>query len=110
MTKFITYYNLCPIHDTKEFMGISLDKDDGNVITTLAKNLIAVIKVRGIFQKLNSSNKIIFYYRSVVKNWCTVGRFWRNSPARWSMIDAVKNMSESLVIRPFAVGIPRPRM
>lgn len=45
MTKFITYYNLCPIPEPKDFLGISPDKEQGNIITTLGKNIIIIIKV-----------------------------------------------------------------
>ncbi|XP_065361676.1 nucleolar protein 11 [Calliphora vicina] len=45
MTKFITYYNLCPIPEPKDFLGISPDKEEGNVITTLGKNIIIIIKI-----------------------------------------------------------------
>ena len=45
MTKFITYYNLCPIPEPKDFLGISPDKEEGNIITTLGKNIIIIIKV-----------------------------------------------------------------
>lgn len=45
MTKFLTYYNLCPIPEPKDFLGISPDKEEGNIITTLGKNIIIIIKV-----------------------------------------------------------------
>lgn len=45
MARFTTYYNLAPINDTKEFLGISKDKADGNIITTLEKNIVVVLKV-----------------------------------------------------------------
>ncbi|XP_055844846.1 uncharacterized protein LOC129911163 [Episyrphus balteatus] len=45
MTKFLDYYNLCPIHDTKEFLGLSPDVDSGNIIATLGRNIAIVIKI-----------------------------------------------------------------
>ncbi|XP_055910932.1 nucleolar protein 11-like [Eupeodes corollae] len=45
MTKFIAYYSLCPIHDTKEFLGLSPDSDSGNIIATLGRNIAIVIKI-----------------------------------------------------------------
>ncbi|KAM7357663.1 nucleolar protein 11 [Cochliomyia hominivorax] len=45
MTKFITYYNLCPIPEPKDFLGISPDKEEGNIITTLGKNIVIIIKI-----------------------------------------------------------------
>lgn len=45
MAKFTTYYNLAPINDTKEFLGISKDKVNGNIITTIEKNCVVVLKV-----------------------------------------------------------------
>lgn len=45
MTKFVTYFNLCSIPEPKDFLGISPDKDENNIITTLGKNIIIIIKV-----------------------------------------------------------------
>lgn len=45
MTKFVAYFNLCPIHDTKEFLGLSPDCDSGNIIATLGRNIAIVIKI-----------------------------------------------------------------
>lgn len=45
MAKFTTYYNLAPINDPKEFLGIAKDKVEGNIITTLEKNIVIVLKV-----------------------------------------------------------------
>lgn len=45
MTKFITYYNLYSIPEPKDILGISPDKEEGNIITTLVKNIV-IIKVK----------------------------------------------------------------
>ncbi|XP_073843699.1 nucleolar protein 11 [Musca autumnalis] len=70
MTKFITYFNLCPIPEPKEFLGISPDKDEGNIITTLGKNIIIVIKIStqkqirswSVLEKLSS--KVVYDKKS----------------------------------------------
>lgn len=47
MTKLLSYYNLCPINNFSEFLGISKDgSDPGSVINTLGKNIILIIKVK----------------------------------------------------------------
>ncbi|KAM3958577.1 nucleolar protein 11 [Aphomia sociella] len=40
MAKFHNYYVLCPLIDQKSFLGVSKDKDSGNVIVTLGKNVV----------------------------------------------------------------------
>ncbi|ALC44764.1 CG9300 [Drosophila busckii] len=45
MSKFLSYYNLFPIPDPKEFLGMAADKKDGNVITTLARNVVVVLNI-----------------------------------------------------------------
>lgn len=45
MSKFTSYYNLCPIHDPKEFLGLSSDSEEGNIIVTLGRNIVKIIKV-----------------------------------------------------------------
>lgn len=45
MSKFLSYYNLFPIPDPKEFLGMAADKTKGNVITTLARNVVVILNV-----------------------------------------------------------------
>ncbi|KAM8708126.1 hypothetical protein ACLKA7_015144 [Drosophila subpalustris] len=45
MSKFLSYYNLFPIPDPKEFLGMAADKDIGNVITTLARNVVVILNI-----------------------------------------------------------------
>lgn len=45
MSKFLSYYNLFPIPDPKEFLGMAADKESGNVITTLARNVVVILNV-----------------------------------------------------------------
>ncbi|XP_026762569.2 nucleolar protein 11 [Galleria mellonella] len=40
MAKFHNYYVLCPLIDQKSFLGVSRDKDSGNVLVTLGKNVV----------------------------------------------------------------------
>ncbi|XP_064545955.1 nucleolar protein 11 [Drosophila montana] len=45
MSKFLSYYNLFPIPDPKEFLGMAADKERGNVITTLARNVVVILNI-----------------------------------------------------------------
>ncbi|EDW99983.1 uncharacterized protein LOC6539696 [Drosophila yakuba] len=45
MSKFLSYYNLFPIPDPKEFLGLAADKENGNVVTTLARNVVVVLNI-----------------------------------------------------------------
>ncbi|XP_017034526.1 nucleolar protein 11 [Drosophila kikkawai] len=45
MSKFLSYYNLFPIPDPKEFLGMSSDGEKGNVVTTLARNVVVVLNI-----------------------------------------------------------------
>ncbi|XP_034480883.1 uncharacterized protein LOC117786649 [Drosophila innubila] len=45
MSKFLSYYNLFPIPDPKEFLGMAADKETGNVITTLARNVVVILNI-----------------------------------------------------------------
>ncbi|TDG45250.1 hypothetical protein AWZ03_008312 [Drosophila navojoa] len=45
MSKFLSYYNLFPIPDPKEFLGMAADKESGNVITTLARNVVVILNI-----------------------------------------------------------------
>ncbi|KAH8369762.1 hypothetical protein KR093_000853 [Drosophila rubida] len=46
MSKFLSYYNLVSIPDPSEFLGMSTDKDPGNVIATLARNVVMIVNIR----------------------------------------------------------------
>lgn len=45
MAKLLSYFNLCPIMDPKDFLGVANDKEEGTIINTLGRNIIIVIKV-----------------------------------------------------------------
>ncbi|XP_017042306.1 uncharacterized protein LOC108088843 [Drosophila ficusphila] len=45
MSKFLSYYNLFPIPDPNEFLGLASDKEKGNVVTTLARNVVVVLNI-----------------------------------------------------------------
>lgn len=45
MAKILSYYQLCPINDETEFLGLSQDCESGTVINTLGKNIIISVKV-----------------------------------------------------------------
>lgn len=48
MAKLLSYFNLCPIMDSKDFLGVAEDKEEGTIINTLGKNIVIIIKVSGI--------------------------------------------------------------
>ncbi|KAH8242255.1 hypothetical protein KR026_012602 [Drosophila bipectinata] len=66
MSKFLSYYNLFPIPDPKEFLGLASDKEKGNVVTTLARNVVVVLNISTQKQILSwslpekLSSKVIF--------------------------------------------------
>ncbi|SPP76600.1 nucleolar protein 11 [Drosophila guanche] len=45
MSKFLSFYNLFPIPDPKEFLGLASDREKGNVVTTLARNVVVVLNI-----------------------------------------------------------------
>uniref|UniRef100_A0A1I8Q170 Nucleolar protein 11 n=1 Tax=Stomoxys calcitrans TaxID=35570 RepID=A0A1I8Q170_STOCA len=98
MTKFITYFNLCPIPEPKEFFGISPDKDDGNIITTLGKNIIIIIKIStqkqirswSVLEKL--SCKVVFDKKSAKY----VGVFGNKSLRCWDATTSDVNKCKKL--------------
>uniref|UniRef100_A0A2M4BFG6 Putative nucleolar protein 11 n=1 Tax=Anopheles marajoara TaxID=58244 RepID=A0A2M4BFG6_9DIPT len=45
MAKLLAYYNLCPINNIDDFLGLSRDVDPGCVINTLGRNIILVVKL-----------------------------------------------------------------
>lgn len=45
MAKLLSYFNLCPIMDAKDFLGVSEGKEEGTIINTLGRNIIIIIKV-----------------------------------------------------------------
>ncbi|KAH8324944.1 hypothetical protein KR074_011693 [Drosophila pseudoananassae] len=66
MSKFLSYYNLFPIPDPKEFLGLASDKEKGNVVTSLARNVVVVLNISTQKQILSwslpekLSSKVIF--------------------------------------------------
>ncbi|KAH8261317.1 hypothetical protein KR044_007086 [Drosophila immigrans] len=46
MSKFLSYYNLVSIPDPAEFLGLSADKEPGNVVATLARNVVVVVNIK----------------------------------------------------------------
>lgn len=63
MAKLLAYYNLCPINNLKEFLGLSKDLDSGSVINTLGKNIVLIIKVNSsIGYFIIFLNKYSIYY------------------------------------------------
>lgn len=45
MAKLLSYFNLCPIMDPKDFLGVAEGKEEGTIINTLGRNIIIIIKV-----------------------------------------------------------------
>jgi len=54
MSKFLSYYNLFPIPDPKEFLGLAADREKGNVVTTLARNVVVVLNVSSGLKEIHS--------------------------------------------------------
>lgn len=46
MAKLLSYFNLCPIMDSRDFLGVAEGKEEGTIINTLGRNIIIIIKVR----------------------------------------------------------------
>lgn len=61
MAKLLSYFNLCPIMDPKDFLGVAEGKEEGTIINTLGRNIIIIIKVRGAVSmfKLYSHSNIL---------------------------------------------------
>jgi hypothetical protein len=51
MAKLLAFYNLCPISDTKECLGVAKDAEPGTIINTFGRNMAIVMKVNtlGLF-------------------------------------------------------------
>ncbi|XP_037721926.1 uncharacterized protein LOC119554896 [Drosophila subpulchrella] len=87
MSKFLSYYNLFPIPDPKEFLGLAADRKKGNVVTTLARNVVVVLNISTQKQLLSwslpekLSSKVIFD-RSSQKY---VGVFGNHSLRLWDV-------------------------
>lgn len=45
MAKLLSYFNLCPIMDPKDILGVAEGKEEGTIINTLGKNIIIIMKV-----------------------------------------------------------------
>ncbi|XP_059620226.1 uncharacterized protein LOC132264146 [Phlebotomus argentipes] len=66
MAKLLAYYTLCPVNDSREFLGVSADAEDGAIINTLARNIVIITKLKDqkqirswtVLEKL--SNKVVF--------------------------------------------------
>ncbi|XP_075161376.1 nucleolar protein 11 [Haematobia irritans] len=107
MTKFITYFNLCPIPEPKDFLGISPDKDEGNIITTLGKNIIIIIKIStqkqirswSVLEKLSSK---VVYDRKSDKY---VGVFGNKSLRCWDENTSDVNKCKKLKFQKYIVDL-----
>ncbi|KAH8295763.1 hypothetical protein KR018_007773 [Drosophila ironensis] len=70
MSQFLSFYNLFPIPDPKEFLGLASDKEKGNVITTLARNVVVVLNISTQKQMLSwslpekLSSKVVYDHNS----------------------------------------------
>uniref|UniRef100_A0A182S927 Nucleolar protein 11 n=1 Tax=Anopheles maculatus TaxID=74869 RepID=A0A182S927_9DIPT len=70
MAKLLAYYNLCPINNVEDFLGLSRDVDPGCVINTLGRNIILVVKLSNqrqirswtVLDRLSS--KVVYDFRS----------------------------------------------
>uniref|UniRef100_A0A182QTV6 Nucleolar protein 11 n=1 Tax=Anopheles farauti TaxID=69004 RepID=A0A182QTV6_9DIPT len=70
MAKLLAYYNLCPINNIDDFLGLSRDVDPGCVINTLGRNIILVVKISNqrqirswtVLDRLSS--KVVYDFKS----------------------------------------------
>uniref|UniRef100_A0A182NK37 Nucleolar protein 11 n=1 Tax=Anopheles dirus TaxID=7168 RepID=A0A182NK37_9DIPT len=70
MAKLLAYYNLCPINNIDDFLGLSRDVDPGCVINTLGRNIILVVKLSNqrqirswtVLDRLSS--KVVYDFKS----------------------------------------------
>ncbi|GAB0094718.1 uncharacterized protein DMENIID0001_100430 [Sergentomyia squamirostris] len=89
MAKLLAYYNLCPVNDTRDFLGISADAENGAIINTLGKNIVIITKLNdqkqirswSVLEKL--SNKVV--YDGMLKKY--VGVFGQRNIKCWSETD-----------------------
>lgn len=78
MAKLLSYFNLCPIMDPKDFLGVAEGKEEGTIINTLGRNIIIIIKVRGCVSmfKLYSHNNFFYFFQlnsqKQMKSWATI--------------------------------------
>ena len=79
MAKLLAYYNLCPINNVEEFLGLSKDAEPGCVINTLGRNIILVVKVsKNVYvpmlsKQINLPNKFNLF-SSATRNNYVAGR------------------------------------
>lgn len=45
MAKLLSYYSVCTIANQKEFLGLSTDKNDDNIIISIGRNLVYTLAV-----------------------------------------------------------------
>ncbi|XP_053676232.1 uncharacterized protein LOC128726444 [Anopheles nili] len=70
MAKLLAYYNLCPLNNIDDFLGLSRDVDPGCVINTLGRNIILVVKLSNqrqirswtVLDRLSS--KVVYDFKS----------------------------------------------
>uniref|UniRef100_A0A182J4C1 Uncharacterized protein n=1 Tax=Anopheles atroparvus TaxID=41427 RepID=A0A182J4C1_ANOAO len=83
MAKLLAFYNLCPINNIEEFLGLSRDVDPGCVINTLGRNIILVVKLSNqrqirswtVLDRLSS--KVVYDFKSERYAAVFTGRFLR---------------------------------
>jgi len=93
MSKFLSYYNLFPIPDPKEFLGLAADREKGNVVTTLARNVVVVLNVSSGLKEIHSFQTMnVVPRRSAHKNSCSVGPCRRSYPPRLFTTASARNM------------------
>ncbi|XP_067645701.1 uncharacterized protein [Eurosta solidaginis] len=101
MTKFMSFFNLSRINDSKELLGVSPDCIKGNLVVTLSRNIITVVKLQksvldiatyedyGIILYIDGSFDQLSDVISTQNRSSTTTNFWSNSHLRH---DNVKNI------------------
>ncbi|XP_036339882.1 uncharacterized protein LOC118749206 isoform X2 [Rhagoletis pomonella] len=103
MTKFLSYFNLSRINDSKDFLGISPDIITSNIIVTLSRNIVIVVKISSQQQVCSwstqekLSNKVIYDNNSNQYIGIFGNRFIRCWNGFTADINSVKKIKKSAV-------------
>ncbi|XP_052872209.1 nucleolar protein 11 [Anopheles cruzii] len=105
MAKLLAYYNLCPINNIEDFLGLSRDVDLGCVINTLGRNIILVVKLSNqrqvrswtVLDRLSS--KVVYDFNSERYVGVFGGRYLRFWEREQNDLNAVKKIKLYRVVQ-----------
>ncbi|XP_017493216.1 PREDICTED: uncharacterized protein LOC108381308 [Rhagoletis zephyria] len=113
MTKFLSYFNLSRINDSKDFLGISPDIITSNIIVTLSRNIVIVVKISSQQQVCSwstqekLSNKVIYDNNSNQYIGIFGNRFircWNGFTADINSVKKIKLQKSAVAIVPTETG------